>query len=590
MGAPKFEAALTALEAHGVVKKRSNYYEARCPVHPGAAGLNLHLMMGDEGGAKMVCHSNQCDYWAIVAALGLGDDHYSGSSETRSKTTPPSPASKPVETHETARYRIPIAEGDVVEHVRLDGIGSDGKPVKEFRFERNGRSGLDGLPSKELPLYNVDILASGTVKHVVVTEGEKACDALTRALIHAVGTACGANVIPDDKALLPLLGVGTVLLWADNDRPGRQHMDAIAERLKVMGHPDVRRVDWINAPDKGDASDAIAGGIDIIALLDATVVPPTPYESARKRLGLRSVADWIDEPEVPIEYLVDGLLAREALTMLCAFPKAGKSVFARHMTYSVATGTPFLGRETTQGTVIYAALEEMEGQVKNAFRKMGVTKDTQLHLKFGRANEHFVEDLRLCVEVMDASLVVVDTFVRIPRKKNPESSDYFGSSELLQPLLDMAHETGAAVLPLYHTTKAGKSAEGYEAISAVMMNAGIVSTIDQLISIVVQSDDTRGFQSYGRLEAVPVTLYSFDRETEALALLGTKEEVTHQTVRAAVMDACAVDAWITTADLKDNVEHSGAAVTKAIKELRAEGKLEQQGAGKSGSPYEYRRV
>ena len=96
--------------------------------------------------------------------------------------------------------------------------------------------------------------------------------------------------------------------------------------------------------------------------------------------------------------------------------------------------------------------------------------------------------------------------------------DYLGNSELLQPLVYLAHETKTAVVPLYHSTKAGKSAEGYEAISAVMSNAGIVGSVDQLISIVVQSDDTRGFQSYGRLEPVPVTLYSYDRETEASTL------------------------------------------------------------------------
>jgi hypothetical protein len=123
-----------------------------------------------------------------------------------------------------------------------------------------------------------------------------------------------------------------------------------------------------------------------------------------------------------------------------------------------------------------------------------------------------------------------------------------------------------------------------------MSNAGIIATVDQLISLVVQSDGTRGFQSYGRLEPVPVTLYSFDRETQTLAVLGTKEAVTHQAVREAVMQACDLQEWITNADLREKVQHGAEATTKAIKKLHEEGLLEQKGRGGRGSPYEYRRL
>ena len=47
---------------------------------------------------------------------------------------------------------------------------------------------------------------------------------------------------------------------------------------------------------------------------------------------------------------------------------------------------------------------------------------------------------------------------------------------------------------------------------------------------------------------------------------------------------------VTNADLKENVSHGGTAVTKAIKELHEEGKLERRGTGKSRNPFEYRRV
>ena len=333
------------------------------------------------------------------------------------------------------------------------------------------------------------------------------------------------------------------------------------------------------------------------AYADATVgepiEPPTRLEFARERFGLMSVADWIDKPEPPIEWVVEGLVAKEHLTMLCSFAKGGKSVYGRAMSYAVATGTPFLGMETTQGPVIYAALEEAQGHVRRAFRTLGVRRSTPLHLKFSRGNEHFYEDLRTLIDEIEPSLVVIDTFVRIPRPdKNPETSDYLGNSELLEPLLYIAHETKkkTAVVPLYHSTKAGKRSEGYEAVGAVMSNAGIVASVDQLISIVVQPDDTRGFQSFGRLEPMPITLYSYDRQTEGLAVLGTKEEISHQSVRSCVIEECSAEQWLTTKEIKDAVPHNGAAVSKALKELYEEGMLERDGAGKSNSPFLYRRA
>jgi hypothetical protein len=555
-------------------RRSGRYYVARCPKHKGGNPTALHIWAGADGSVGLKCHAHDCDYWDILAVIGLGK-------ERKTPDTAAPPPSKPVALVEVERYVMPLSDGGYVEHVRLEGDGQ-----KSFQWYRDGKLGLDGMKATDVPLYGMEKLDGDSV---VVCEGEKAATALMDVGIKAVGTVGGVSVTPSDAILGPLLAC-RVHLWADNDDVGRDHMDNIAERLRAMGHQDVRHVEWAEAPPKGDAFDAVASGVDVRALIGAAPAPQIPFDAAVHRLGLKTVADWIDQPEQPTEWIIDGLLASEALTMLCAFPKAGKSVFARAMAYAVATGTPFLGRETRQGTVIYAALEEMESQVKQSFRAMGLTKDIPLHIKFGRANQHFLVDLRTCIEELGAPLVIIDTFVRIPREKSPESSDYLGNSELLEPLVYLAHETKTAVVPLYHTTKAGRNAEGYEAVSAVMSNAGIVGSVDQLISLIVQSDGTRGFQSYGRLEPVPITLYSYDRATEVLAVLGTKEDVTHQAVREAVMDACDLVEWVTNADLKKNVPHGATAVTKAIRELYGEAMLEQKGAGRSGAPYEYRRV
>jgi hypothetical protein len=63
---------------------------------------------------------------------------------------------------------------------------------------------------------------------VVVTKGEKACDALREAGQLAVDTY-GTGASPADEPLRPLVD-RTVLLWPDNDDPGREHRERLAGR------------------------------------------------------------------------------------------------------------------------------------------------------------------------------------------------------------------------------------------------------------------------------------------------------------------------------------------------------------------------
>jgi putative DNA primase/helicase len=153
---------------------------------------------------------------------------------------------------EVARWRVRDATGAVVaDHVRLGGAGGG---TKAFIWERNGTPGLKGLRVSALPLYGAHALAAAApTAPVVVTEGEKACDALTARSVLAVGTVTGAGTVPADAVLRQLAG-RDVILWPDHDADGRRHMARIGQRLALMGTTP-RWVEWREAPAAGDAAD-----------------------------------------------------------------------------------------------------------------------------------------------------------------------------------------------------------------------------------------------------------------------------------------------------------------------------------------------
>lgn len=144
----------------------------------------------------------------------------------------------------------------VAEHVRVEL--PTGKRMYWQLPGGDPRDGLGGLSTSDLPLYGSEYLgqypAGGAV---VVTEGERACEALWSLGIPAVATVTGASGTPGEDALAVLLPFD-VATWEDRDATGEQHMSrSVARLLRVGGR--ARRIIW--GSEKGDdAADFLARG------------------------------------------------------------------------------------------------------------------------------------------------------------------------------------------------------------------------------------------------------------------------------------------------------------------------------------------
>jgi hypothetical protein len=149
-------------------------------------------------------------------------------------------------------YPVRDAEGRLVAyHVREDT--PEGKQVRWRRPD--GGWGLNGTPLADLPLYGAELVSDlGEDELIVLTEGEKARDALEAANIPTVGTVTGASGTPGPDALEVLRRDRRVVLCADNDSAGHTHMQRVAETLHGVA-AEVLVYIWDEAPEKGDAAD-----------------------------------------------------------------------------------------------------------------------------------------------------------------------------------------------------------------------------------------------------------------------------------------------------------------------------------------------
>ena len=127
------------------------------------------------------------------------------------------------------RYQVCAQDGTVhAIHIRIDL--ANGK--KKFTWELpDGTKDLAGRPVKTLPLYRSETLwALKPGAMVIVTEGEKAADALAALEFAVVATVTGSSGLPSDDVLRTLDGFH-VVMWPDADVVGRKHADRVLEAL-----------------------------------------------------------------------------------------------------------------------------------------------------------------------------------------------------------------------------------------------------------------------------------------------------------------------------------------------------------------------
>ena len=309
-------------------------------------------------------------------------------------------------------------------------------------------SGAAGMPDPR-PLYRLpDIRSAETV---VFCEGEKCADALASLGIESTSAMGGANTSINKIDWSPLAGK-KVILWPDNDKPGRDFMDRVTPILEGIGC-DVRLlVVPKGKPEKWDAADAVAEGFDVHGLI-------MPEASADKPLKYKLLdVDALENLE-PVEWLVDGAIPVSGFVGLYG-PSGGlKSFAAVDMALCIATGRDWHGKAVKRGCVVYIAGEGQRGLAK---RVMGWRRHKP---EEGRPDFHMLpssvsisseEDLQevsrtLASLPIKPCLIVIDTLARNFGPGDENSQKDMGA--FIRGIDALIYETGAAVMVVHHTGK-----------------------------------------------------------------------------------------------------------------------------------------
>lgn len=259
----------------------------------------------------------------------------------------------------TSPTPIPVAPVKPAKHIPEDELGphtakwdyldSDGKLIAcVYRYDTaDGKEfrPWDVLAKKHRaptprPLFNQPGLKEN--QHVVLVEGEKAAEALMAHGITATTTMNGAKAPPEKTDWSPLKGKH-LLIWPDHDEAGRAYSEAVSTYLGSQGiAASLTVLDVPNdKPEKWDAADAVAEGLDIRAFIAACI---KTEKAAVTAVPAFTVGHFLDDTSpMPEDLILPRVLTPGGLMVFGGAPKVGKSDFLLSLLAHMAAGVPFLG-------------------------------------------------------------------------------------------------------------------------------------------------------------------------------------------------------------------------------------------------------
>jgi hypothetical protein len=181
----------------------------------------------------------------------------------------------------------------------------------------------------------------------------------------------------------------------------------------------------------------------------------------------------------PTDFIVDGLMTAGGLSVVGAKPKVGKSSLSRYLAVCVASGQPFLGRNTSKGEVLLISLEDPRSHFDNCLNTLGYKLDSHspIHLMERVSHKrqetmHFLRSELLARP--DIKLIVIDHLA--PFLHIGDISEYIevqnGVNELRKLARDFPH---LHVLCLAHAKKV-KTEDPFDALLGSTALRGVPDT------------------------------------------------------------------------------------------------------------------
>lgn len=295
------------------------------------------------------------------------------------------------------------------------------------------------------------------------------------------------------------------------------------------------------------------------------------------------------EPQPPVDWLIEDVIAAGTVTVVVGEPGAKKTWLLLDAAVCVAQGEPWLDRPTRQATVL---LIDEESGPRRLNRRLGAVmrahsagKDLPLaYLSMGGLSllePDAADKLVQLIEAAGAGFVIIDALADIMLGGDENSVQ--DTQRVFHSLRRAAVRTEAAIAVIHHTGKAG----GYRGSSAIkgavdgMLLVESKTTSPNIDVSSLKSRDTEPFNMYAvaRFE---------DEVTVITSSTGASPTESLSVCERHVLRYLAESGDATVAEIQANAgKHSADAARQAVYSLKRKGKVQRRDDGGAGARATY---
>jgi len=367
-----------------------------------------------------------------------------------------------------------------------------------------------------------------------------------------------------------LVGYQRVLVGLDNDEAGEYGAAKIAEHV-----PQAVRF----APPEG-----IKDWGEFIGKLPPFPAVRSRFDADRYVGRVLSVRELLDTPEEPIDWLCEGLVARDYLTTYASKGGEGKSLSALGMALAASNGDDFAGLPCRQSRWVYFDAENGPRLIVRRFRALGIRPEMSVQpidsvgLRVALDMDYFEH----VVEMTGAEGVVFDS-LRVLSSGTKESD-----SDEMEPVMtafkEFARRTHTGVLLIHHRGRSDESE--FRGSSVILDQTDLLLTMSRAKGDPLASVRRRISTVKCRIDKEPPERWisiNADESTGRISIDAAEPyEATKDRPRDAWRDAvleALTDAPQSGRALHNVVGHNETAVQRLLKDLAAEGLAKNNGKG-----------
>lgn len=482
MTSDAYEEVLSKLS--GVVRLGDDKAKALCPCHDDH-DPSLQVGIGSDGKVLLKCMACDASFTDIIHTIGLTKSRVDRTNDAKPKSKAKSKSNR---THyPSAMMAISILDNQgigeragewtyrdaggnaVVVVVRYNTTPHD----KQFRpISFDGVGWYIGAPDGLRLPYRLDELL--TDQTVYIHEGEKAADAGWSIGLPS-STSMNGSQSPE-KTDWAFTNGKNVVIFADNDEPGREYAAKVAKLCRDAGALTVKIVNLPDLPPKGDIVEWIEAHSDacepevmkaeIERMVEA--VKPEIIEGEHDfEADIMTAEEMLDEyPELE-HPIIEGILRFGETMNLIAGSKAKKTWLVYCLAVSAAMGWKWLGRFWTRQCRVLIVDNEltkknMTKRLREVMAAMQVPRiDLDGRIKTKSLRGQLVDLNNLLSQLSKVTpgkydLIILDAFYRflpagVDENSNSDITQLYNSIDAVMAKL------GCACIIVHHTSKGSQS-------------------------------------------------------------------------------------------------------------------------------------